>query len=128
MTTENNELTLELVADDLDTTKDIMMTLARQYERIDRTLDRTVTAQQENQVQIQANSAAIQANEALVQANSLAIQANSAAIAQLTQSLGDFASITNQRQAETDQRFNVLLEEVRYLIRNLGSGGSNGTS
>ncbi len=27
-----------------------------------------------------------------------------------------------QRQAETDRRFNVLLEEVRYLIRRQGSG------
>ncbi|NET62132.1 MAG: hypothetical protein F6K47_40295 [Symploca sp. SIO2E6] len=25
--------------------------------------------------------------------------------------------LTKQRQAESDQRFNVLLEEVRYLIR-----------
>ncbi|MGK7874129.1 MAG: hypothetical protein AB4426_12685, partial [Xenococcaceae cyanobacterium] len=25
--------------------------------------------------------------------------------------------LVKQRQAETDQRFNVLLEEVRYLIR-----------
>ncbi|MFS8808020.1 hypothetical protein NW837_11270 [Synechococcus sp. R6-10] len=30
----------------------------------------------------------------------------------------------NQRQAETDQRFNVLLEEVRYLIRRQGSDGN----
>ncbi|MBR8826599.1 MAG: hypothetical protein DSM107014_01620 [Gomphosphaeria aponina SAG 52.96 = DSM 107014] len=25
--------------------------------------------------------------------------------------------LTKQRQAESDQRFNILLEEVRYLIR-----------
>jgi len=31
----------------------------------------------------------------------------------------------NQRQAETDQRFNVLLEEVRYLIRRQGSDGNS---
>ncbi|MFS8858619.1 hypothetical protein [Synechococcus sp. H55.1] len=30
----------------------------------------------------------------------------------------------NQRQAETDQRFNILLEEVRYLIRKQISDGS----
>ena len=30
----------------------------------------------------------------------------------------------NQRQAETDQRFNILLEEVRYLIRKQVSDGS----
>ena len=28
--------------------------------------------------------------------------------------------LLKQRQAETDQRFNVLLEEVRYLIRRDG--------
>jgi chromosome segregation ATPase len=44
--TEQNGLTLEGVADDLDTVKTIMFTLARQYERIDRTVDR-VTSQQE---------------------------------------------------------------------------------
>ncbi len=32
-----------------------------------------------------------------------------------------------QKQSETDQRFNVLLEEVRYLIRKFVSGGSNGS-
>jgi hypothetical protein len=35
------------------------------------------------------------------------------------QSQRDMESI-KQRQAETDQRFNVLLEEVRYLIRRDG--------
>jgi len=44
--TYQNGLTLEGVADDLDTVKTIMLTLARQYERIDRTVDR-VTGQQE---------------------------------------------------------------------------------
>ncbi len=31
----------------------------------------------------------------------------------------------NQRQIENDQRFNVLLEEVRYLIRRQGLDGSS---
>jgi hypothetical protein len=31
-------------------------------------------------------------------------------------------AVMKQRQAESDQRFNVLLEEVRYLIR--GNHGS----
>ncbi len=44
--TYQNGLTLEGVADDLDTVKSVMLTLARQYERIDRTVDR-VTSQQE---------------------------------------------------------------------------------
>lgn len=44
--TQQNGLTLEGVADDLDTVKTIMFTLARQYERVDRTVDR-VAAQQE---------------------------------------------------------------------------------
>jgi hypothetical protein len=35
------------------------------------------------------------------------------------QSQRDMESI-KQRQAETDQRFNILLEEVRYLIRRDG--------
>jgi hypothetical protein len=30
--------------------------------------------------------------------------------------------LVRQRQAESDQRFNILLEEVRYLIR--GNQGS----
>jgi hypothetical protein len=42
-----NGLTLEGVADDLDTVKSIMLTLASKYERIDHTLDR-ITLQQEN--------------------------------------------------------------------------------
>jgi hypothetical protein len=44
--TDQNGLTLEGVADDLDTVKTLMFTLARQYERIDHTVDR-VTIQQE---------------------------------------------------------------------------------
>jgi chromosome segregation ATPase len=43
-----NRLTLEGVADDLDTVKSIMFTLARQYERIDRTVDRIVLQQENN--------------------------------------------------------------------------------
>jgi hypothetical protein len=43
-----NGLTLEgVVADDLDTVKSIMLTLASKYERIDHTLDR-IALQQEN--------------------------------------------------------------------------------
>ncbi len=41
-------LTLDGVADDLDTVKDIMFTLARQYERIDRTVDQVATQQKVN--------------------------------------------------------------------------------
>lgn len=47
-------------------------------------------------------------------------------VAELGQLLADHIVETGQkqeearqRQAETDQRFNVLLEEVRYLIRKL---------
>ena len=43
-----NRLTLEGVADDLDTVKSIMLTLARQYERIDHTVDRIVLQQENN--------------------------------------------------------------------------------
>lgn len=43
-----NGLTLESVADDLDTVKTIMFTLARQYERIDRTVDRIALQQESN--------------------------------------------------------------------------------
>jgi methyl-accepting chemotaxis protein len=46
--TPDDDLTLEGVADDLDTVKHVMMTLARQYERIDRTLDRTAAQQEIN--------------------------------------------------------------------------------
>lgn len=46
--TQQNGLTLEGVADDLDTVKTIMFTLARQYERIDRTVDRVATQQENN--------------------------------------------------------------------------------
>lgn len=46
--TQQNGLTLEGVADDLDTVKEIMFTLARQYERIDRTVDRVATQQETN--------------------------------------------------------------------------------
>lgn len=46
--TPDNALTLEGVADDLETVKSVMFTLARQYERIDRTLDRTATQQEVN--------------------------------------------------------------------------------
>lgn len=41
-------LTLDGVANDLDTVKDIMFTLARQYERIDRTVDQVATQQKAN--------------------------------------------------------------------------------
>ncbi|MCY7333136.1 MAG: hypothetical protein LH649_10875 [Pseudanabaena sp. CAN_BIN31] len=41
-------LTLDGVADDLDTVKDIMFTLARQYERIDRTVDQVAVQQKVN--------------------------------------------------------------------------------
>ena len=44
----DNGLTLEGVADDLDTVKSIMLTLARQYERIDHTVDRIVIQQENN--------------------------------------------------------------------------------
>jgi hypothetical protein len=43
-----NGLTLDGVADDLDTVKSIMLTLARQYERIDHTVDRIVLQQENN--------------------------------------------------------------------------------
>ena len=43
-----NGLTLDGVADDLDTVKSIMLTLARQYERIDHTVDRIVIQQENN--------------------------------------------------------------------------------
>ena len=43
-----NGVTLEGVADDLDTVKSIMLTLARQYERIDHTVDRIVIQQENN--------------------------------------------------------------------------------
>jgi hypothetical protein len=44
-----NGLTLEgVVADDLDTIKSIMLTLASKYERIDHTLDRIVLQQENN--------------------------------------------------------------------------------
>jgi hypothetical protein len=46
--TPDNALTLEGVADDLETVKSVIFTLARQYERIDRTLDRTATQQEVN--------------------------------------------------------------------------------
>lgn len=47
-----NELTLENVADDLDAVKTIMFTLARQYERIDRTVDRIAVQQESNTLAI----------------------------------------------------------------------------
>jgi methyl-accepting chemotaxis protein len=59
--TPDGELTLEGVADDLDTVKHVMMTLARQYERIDRTLDRTATQQEIN------TQAIAQINQAIAQ-------------------------------------------------------------
>ncbi len=44
-----NGLTLEgVVADDLDTVKSIMLTLASKYERIDHTLDRIAVLQENN--------------------------------------------------------------------------------
>ena len=44
-----NRLTLEgVVADDLDTVKSIMLTLASKYERIDHTLDRIAVLQENN--------------------------------------------------------------------------------
>jgi hypothetical protein len=44
-----NGLTLEgVVADDLDTIKSIMLTLASKYERIDRTVDRIALQQANN--------------------------------------------------------------------------------
>jgi len=46
--TKQNGLTLEGVAGDLDTVKTIMFTLARQYERIDHTVDRVATQQESN--------------------------------------------------------------------------------
>lgn len=41
-------LFLEGVADDLDNVKTVMFTLARQYERIDHTVDRIALQQEEN--------------------------------------------------------------------------------
>ena len=41
-------LTLDAVNNDLDTVKDIMFTLARQYERIDRTVDQVAIQQKAN--------------------------------------------------------------------------------
>ena len=46
--TQQNRLTLEGVADDLDAVKAIMFTLARQYERVDRTVDRVASQQESN--------------------------------------------------------------------------------
>jgi hypothetical protein len=54
-----NGLTLESVADDLDTVKTIMFTLARQYERIDHTVDRIALQQETNSQAIQTMATAI---------------------------------------------------------------------
>ncbi|MEI6327732.1 MAG: hypothetical protein ACOYN8_01250 [Pseudanabaena sp.] len=47
MANENGSILEGVVADDLDTVKSIMLTLASKYERIDHTLDR-IALQQEN--------------------------------------------------------------------------------
>jgi len=59
-----NGLTLEGVADDLDNVKTIMFTLARQYERVDHTVDRIALQQETNS---QAIHAMVNAIASLVQ-------------------------------------------------------------
>jgi len=95
--TEQNGLTLEGVADDLDNVKTIMFTLANQYERIDHTVDR-VALQQEN------NTEAI---------GSLTIQMNqlTAFMMQLGQNMNTIH--TEMRQMQSDVR--EMQSEVRGL-------------
>jgi chromosome segregation ATPase len=57
----SNGLTLESVSDDLDSVKTIMFTLARQYERVDLTVDRIALQQESNTEAI--GSLAIQMNQ-----------------------------------------------------------------
>jgi hypothetical protein len=59
MPQEINTITIETVADDLDSVKTIMFTLARQYERIDHTVDRIALQQEINSQAIQAMANAI---------------------------------------------------------------------
>ncbi len=95
--TPDNALTLEGVADDLETVKTVMFTLARQYERIDRTLDRTATQQEVN------TQAITQINQGMTQINQ--------AIAQLTQ--------TSTQQWQVIQEMLVEIREMQAEVRGL---------
>ena len=69
-----NGLTLETVADDLDSVKTIMFTLARQYERIDHTVDRIALQQETNSQAIQTMANAISSLATAQQEQLLAIR------------------------------------------------------
>ncbi len=86
----DNALTLEGVADDLETVKSVMFTLARQYERIDRTLDRTATQQ----------------------------EVNTRGIDQMTQAIAQLAE-TSTQQSQFIQQMLVEIREMQAEVRGL---------
>jgi methyl-accepting chemotaxis protein len=88
--TPENGLTLEGVADDLETVKSVMFTLARQYERIDHTLDRSASQQEVN-------------TQAITQVNQ--------GIAQMTQVIAQLAETSTQQWQVTQQ----VLAEIREM-------------
>ena len=69
-----NGIKLEAIADDLDSVKTIMFTLASQYERIDRTVDRIALQQETNSQAIQAMANAIASLATAQQEHLLAIR------------------------------------------------------
>ena len=136
-----NELTLEGVGDDLENVKTIMFTLARQYERIDKTLDRVALLQEENSRAIAANqeensrliaanheetSRKIAANHEEPSRNIAAMQAESAAYREQTSQA--IANLTNQMNqlgvymiqfSETTRAVQIDIREMQAEVRGL---------
>jgi flagellar motility protein MotE (MotC chaperone) len=81
-----------------------------------------IAIQQEVQgQQIQAQGQQIQAQGQQIQEQSQQIQAQDHQIAALLKIVQAEHDQRKQEKTENDQRFYVLLEEVRYLIRRIGS-------
>jgi hypothetical protein len=114
-----NELTLEGVGDDLENVKTIMFTLARQYERIDKTLDRVALLQEENSRAIAVNQEENSRAIAAMQAESAAYrEQTSLAIANLTNQMNQLGVYMIQF-SETTRAVQVDIREMQAEVRGL---------
>jgi len=114
-----NELTLESVGDDLENVKTIMFTLARQYERIDKTLDRVALLQEENSRAIAANHEETSRKIAAMQAESAAYrEQTSQAIANLTNQMNQLGVYMIQF-SETTRAVQIDIREMQAEVRGL---------
>lgn len=93
------------------------------------TMQSGVTAMQSGVTTMQSSVTAMQSSVGRMESGIEAMRANLQAVQAQQQRHEEEMEKLRLRQAESDERFNVLLEEVRYLIRRLGPANDvNGES